>query len=106
MEKYKFKEVDHPLFGKITTTTDDNGKTLYKAITVAKAIGFNHYGQRLNGLVRFEVIPMKVHNPLGYLVRQKVRFVSEKGIREMIGRLGELEIKSVMKRQKRYIKLL
>lgn len=106
MEKCKFKEVAHPLFGKIITTTDTDGNTLYKAAQVAKAIGFTHYGQRLNGKIAFEVITMRVRNPLGYLVRQKVRFVSEKGVREMIETLGRLETQSVQMKQKRYMKLL
>ena len=106
MEECKFKEVEHPLFGKIITTTDTDGKTLYKAAQVAKAIGFTHYGQRLNGRTAFEVVTMRVRNPLGYIVRQKVRFVSEKGVREMIETLGRLETRSVQTKQKRYMKLL
>jgi prophage antirepressor-like protein len=106
MEEYKFREVDHPLFGKIITTQDEAGYILYKATEVAKAIGFIHFGQRLNGKVDFEVITMQVRNPLGYIIRKKVRFVSEKGVREMIIRLGELDTKKVMIRQKRCMKLL
>ncbi len=106
MEEYKFKEVDHPLFGKIITTQGEASNILYKTTEVAKAIGFVHFGQRLNGKVDFEVITMKIRNPLGYIIRKKVRFISEKGIREMISRLGQLETKNVVARQKRYIKLL
>ena len=106
MEEYKFKEVDHPLFGKIITTQGEASNILYKATEVAKAIGFVHFGQRLNGKVDFEVITMKIRNPLGYIIRKKVRFISEKGIREMISRLGQLETKIVVARQKRYIILL
>ena len=106
MEEYKFREVDHPLFGKIITTQYEAGYILYKATEVAKAIGFIHFGQRLNGKVDFEVITMQVRNPLGYIIRKKVRFISEKGIREMISRLSQLETKNVVARQKRYMKLL
>lgn len=106
MEEYKFKQVVHQLFNTIITTIDENGNVLYKATDVAKSIGFKHYGQRLNGTVKFEVITMRVRNSLGYIIRKKVRFVSEKGVREMIIRLGELDTKKVMIRQKRCMKLL
>ena len=99
MEEYKFKEVDHPLFGKIITTQDEAGNILYKATEVAKAIGFIHFGQRLKGKVVFKVITMKARNPLGYIIRKK-------GIIEMISKLGQLETKNVVTRQKRYMKLL
>ena len=71
MEEYKFKEVDHPLFGKIITTQGEASNILYKTTEVAKAIGFVHFGQRLNGKVDFEVITMKIRNPLGYIIRKK-----------------------------------
>jgi hypothetical protein len=106
MEEYKFKQVVHPLFDTIITTIDENGNVLYKATEVAKAIGFIHFGQRLKGKVVFKVITMKARNPLGYIIRKKVRFISEKGIIEMISKLGQLETKNVVTRQKRYIKLL
>lgn len=106
MEEYKFKQVVHPLFDTIITTIDEEGNVLYKATDVAKSIGFKHYGQRLNGKVKFEVITMRVRNSLGFIIRKKVRFISEKGIREMISRLSQLETKNVVARQKRYMKLL
>lgn len=106
MEEYKFKEVDHPLFGKITTTTDEDGNILYKATEVAKAIGFAHFGERLKDRIKFVVVTMKARNALGYIVRKKVRFASEKAVREMISRLAQLETRNVMIRQKRYMKLL
>lgn len=71
MEEYKFKEVDHPLFGKIITTQDEAGNILYKATEVAKAIGFIHFGQRLKGKVVFKVITMKLAILLAILLEKK-----------------------------------
>jgi hypothetical protein len=106
MEEYKFKEVDHPLFGKIITTQGEASNILYKSHRSSKSYRLRSFRSTAEWKVDFEVITMKIRNPLGYIIRKKVRFISEKGIREMISRLGQLETKNVVARQKRYIKLL
>lgn len=104
--EYKFKSIKHPIFGEIITTTDGNGKTLYKAITIAQAIGFNHYGQRLKGLIDFKIIPMMHRNSLGYITRNKIRYISEEDIPIMIDKLLVLETKKLQKQHDKLVELL
>ncbi len=59
-----------------------------------------------NFLQNREIIAQRLEAKYSQMTYPSAGFISEKGIREMISRLGQLETKNVVARQKRYIKLL
>lgn len=104
MDEQKLKEVNHPLFGEIQVSQNENGNTLYRAATVAERIGISDYKSYVGKNIKSYSIKIAKVNGLGYTTKMPIKFVDEDGIRSMLLIVCEQNIHRAMKNYKTQLK--
>lgn len=106
MYEQNLQKMNHSLFGEIQISQKENGCTLYKAASVARAIGIKDYKAYVGKTIQSFNIRIPKVNGLGYTTNMPIKFIDEEGIRQLILLAHEHEIhNSIKKYKERLLKL-
>lgn len=77
----------HPQFGSINTVETENGKVLFKANDVAKALGYNHPADAVRMHCKgVDVLSTPYENQLGTIVMHPTKYISEADVYRLVMR--------------------
>lgn len=77
----------HPQFGSINTVETENGKVLFRANDVAKALGYNHPADAVRmHCKRVDVLSTPYENQLGTIIMQPTKYIPESDIYRLVMR--------------------